>query len=278
MNTRLKKRRVKRWKAPKPVPPPQPPRPKRTQLRNIYKNLIASSRDERLESLKKAMHWYEGLQAYLAYEAVFTFHQKKAKAAAEKYRLKGLNSDKSEIKEQSYIAAINEYEKMGRKYHPPKLGAYLSKYSRKRSKLVTRKRRFDKKYSEILSIMDKALRPVNVEHTRITLNVDKLTSNYRIDSEGNVTFDRKFLDMTRKTVRTNGLFPGVLDVLPILTEAAATTMEKDGQGHRTGRYVVSGTKRHQALLLMLEHLRDYCMYHDRSRIIRRHKEVVHAKA
>jgi hypothetical protein len=277
MNPRIKKVRVKRWREPKPVPPPRPPRPKRSSLKHMYNELISTDRDQRLEALKKAMHWYEGLQAYLVFHSEFTLHQKKAKSEAEKHRLKGLNSDKSETKELHYIAAIKSYESMGRRYHVPKLGTYLSKYTHVRSKLLKRKNRFVHKFGEFLELLGTVLRPKNYDDKRIELRVDKLTSKYRVDSEGNITFDRKFLDFARRVTRTDGMLPGLLDILPVLTEAAATRMETDSHGHRTGRYVISGTKRHAALLLMLENLTDYCLHHDRPRIIRRHKEKVHAK-
>jgi hypothetical protein len=63
MHTRIKKTRVKRYRPPKPIPPPQPPRPKRGNLKHIYKDLISSDRDQRVEVLVKAMHWYEELMA-----------------------------------------------------------------------------------------------------------------------------------------------------------------------------------------------------------------------
>ena len=271
MNPRIKKARVKRWKEPKPVPPPRPPRPKRSSLKHIYNELISTDRDQRLESLKKSMHWYETLQAYLAFHSEFTLRQKKYKSDAEKHRLKGLNSDKGETKELQYIAAIKCYEAMGRRYHVPKIGAYLSKYAHVRSKLQKRKNRYVRKFEEFLELLSKVLRPKNYYGKSIELHVDKITSNYRVSSNGNITFDRKFLDQAKSTTRTDGLLPGLLDLLPVFSEAAATTMEEDVHGHRTGRYVTHGSKRHAALLLMLENLTDYCLHHDRPRIIRRHK-------
>jgi hypothetical protein len=278
MHTRLKKTRVKRWRAPKPVPPPKPPRPKRTQLKHIYSKLVSSSRDERLEALKKAMHWYEGLQAYLAYNSELTFHQKKAKAAAEKLRLTGLNSDKDTTKELSYIAAIKSYEKMGLQYHVPKIGAYLSKYSHKRAQLVKRKSRYDKKFKEFLSLVDYVLRPVNYEDKRIELHVDKISSKYRIDSVGNITFDRKFLDNVKRASRTSGLLPGVQLLFPALSDAASTIPEVDGDGHRTGRFRTHGSHRYISVLTMLDNLIKYQLNDKKpKRLIRHSLALVHRK-
>lgn len=273
-NPHVKKTRVKRWKAPKPVPPPKPPRPKRMQLRHIYHSLITSSRDERIEALKKAMHWYEGLQAYLSYNKELSFHQKKAKAAAEKLRLTGLNSDKGTTKELSYIAAIKFYEKMGQTYHVPKIGSYLSKYSRVRSKLQKRRHRYDKKFSEFLSLVDSVLKPVNYEGKRIELHVDRISSarvDYRIDSEGNITFSHKFMDFVKRLARTNGLLQALQHMWASLTEAAATSVEVDGDGHRTGRVVVHGSRRYKAMLEMMNNLVSYQLNDKKpKRLIRRH--------
>jgi hypothetical protein len=269
-NPRIKKARVKRWRAPKPIPPPKPPRPKRTQLKHIYHGLVTTSRDERLEILKKAMHWYESLQAYLAYNSELSFHQKKAKAAAEKLRLTGLNSDKDTTKELSYIAAIKFYEKMGQKYHVPKIGAYLSKYSRKRAGLVKRKNKYSKKFEEFLSLADTVLRPVNYDDKRIELHVDRIRSDYRIDSVGNITFDRRYLDKAKRASRTNGLLLGFYYLFEALTRAAATTPEVDGDGHRTGRFITHGSRRYKSLMDMIDNLISYQLNHKNpKRLVRR---------
>src|ERR1700722_2685715 len=274
MNTRIKKTRVKRWRAPKPVPPPKPPRPKRSTLKNIYKDLISSDSDQRLEGLKKAMHWYEELQAYLAYNSELTLNQKKAKAAAERHRLIGLNFDKTKTKESQYILAIKEYEKLGKKYNPPKIGVFISKYSHVRSKLEQRKNRLTRKFGEFLELVDNAVKPVNYDGTRIQLRVNKISSEYRVDSEGNITFDRKFLDAAKATSRSHGLLPGLNYLWDALTEAAAVRMEQDVEGHRTGRYVIHGSKRYQAMKTMMHNLLVY-QNSDKNpkRLIRRHKLV-----
>jgi len=268
----FKRPRVKRVRPPRPVPPPKPPRPRRGTLKNIYKDLITTDRDQRVETLKKAMHWYEELQAYLAYNSEWTLTQTKAKSHAERARLFGLESNKDEAKEKHYIFAIQQYEKMTRKFHPPKIGTFLSKYSHVRSKLEKRKHRFVRKFGEFLVLVDKAVRPKNYDGKRIELRVDKITCEYRIDSEGNITFDRKFLDAARKLSRTHGLLPALIKLFPVLTEAAALTMEVDNDGHKTGRYVIHGSKRHKALLEMLHSLMQYCLLDNSpKRLVRRHK-------
>lgn len=271
MNTRIKKNRVKRYKAPVPIPPPRPSRPKRSILKSIYKELITSDRDQRVEALKKAMHWYESLQAYLSYHSELKMSQLKAKTQAERERLVGLNSNNSQVKEERYIAAIREYEKLGRTYGPPKIGVYLSKYSHVRSKLEARKRRLVNKFGEFLALLDRVLKPKNYMGKRIELRVNKISSRWRVDSEGNVTFDRKFLDTAKRTSRTDGLLPGVLMLLPGLTEAAAMSVERDAVGHRTGRFTIHGMPRYIATLEMLDLLVKYSLTDGAKKLIRRHK-------
>ncbi len=253
----FKKPRVKRVKPPRPVPPPVPPRPRRSVLKSIYKHLISSSVDQRLEALKKACHWYDVLQAYLAYERERSVAQKQYMDAAIKARLEAINTSKSEHKEKHFVEAIQNYEKMTRRYKAPKIGAFLSKYSHLRHELDGRKRKYANKFQEFLAIVDDALRPVNYEGTRIVMHVDKLLSNYRIDSEGNVTFDRKFVEQAKRIARKQGLLPGLESLLPVLSEAAAQTVEVDAEGYRTGRFVVHGSRRHKALLDMISSFIQY---------------------
>lgn len=218
------------------------------------------------------MHWYENLIAYLTYNSELKLFQKKAKHEAERRRHRGLNSDKSITKEMDYIAAIKHYEKLGRSYKPPKIGTYLSKYSHVRYKLENRRRRLVRKFSDFLEIVNSILKPKNYEGKRIELRVNKISFDYRVDSEGNVTFDRKFLDKAKRTSRTDGLLPGLILLFPALTESAAMSMEKDSDGHRTGRYVVHGSKRYSSLLEMLDSLIHYQLTDNKpKKLIRRHK-------
>lgn len=257
MHTRIKKHRVKRVKPPRPIPPPVPPRPKRSDLKSIYRGLITTNKSQRVDTLVKAMHWYEELIAYLRYKAKFTLAQDRAEAAAEKYRLSGQRSNKDEHKEEAYKEAIRSYEKLSRKYHVPKLGTYASKFSHVRFKIEKSHRRMAHKFTDYLNLIDDALRPVNIEGLRLHLSVDKLRSDYIISPTGNVTFNRKFLEESRRTSRELGLLPGFKMLFPALTQAASQTMEVDAKHFRTGRYVISPERRYTALCNMIENLIRY---------------------
>lgn len=278
MRANFKKPRIKKVRKPRPVPPPKPPRPRRSQLRRIYGELITTDRDQRVEALKKAMHWYEELLAYLAYYKEWTIKQRKQEDEAVKHRLVATNSNQDEVKEVRFTKAIQCYEKMTRRFpNTPKVGAFLSKYSRVRSQLERRKRRLVTKFGEYLELVDKVLQPKNYKGIRITLRVDKLhrKTEYSINSEGHVTFDRKFLDESRRLARKHGMLPGLMKLFPVLTEAAGLTMEVDADGHRTGRYVVHGSKRHSSLLEMLQHLVQYQLLSELpKKLIRRHKRLL----
>lgn len=270
----LKKFRAKHPKLPKPVPPPKPPRPSISKLRNIYRDLISSDVDQRVETLKKVVHWYEGALAYVVYFKAISFTQKKALAAAQGFRIVALTTNKDETKEKNLIAAIHEYEKIVRKLKPPKVNTFYSKFSSVRSTLEKRKRRFNRKFHDFLEVIDKALKPVNYEGRRISMRVDKLSHERRINSVGDVTFDRKYIDMARKSARKYGLLSGVLIVIPILAEAAATKPERDHEGHRTGRYVVSGTAKSRAWEEMMNNLFNYCLTSKTHvRLVRRQKDA-----
>jgi hypothetical protein len=262
MHTRIKKHRVKRVNQPLPVAPPVPPRPRRTLLRRIYRNLLSSDRNERVETLIKAMHWYEELLAYLIYQKKWTIAQQRAEVAADKARIKGLRSDKDSVKEEVYLAAIQAYEKMTRSYHAPKIGSYTSKYSRVRSKLEKRRRKYGRKYNDFLELVEKILRPINNEERRIHLHVDKLSSNFKISPEGDVTFNRRFLDTARRATRKYGLLSGMFVLFPALTQAASQTMETDSKHFRTGRYVINYDRRYGILQRFLDQIVDYSLSAD----------------
>lgn len=276
--SRLKKFRAKRYKPPTPIPPPKPPRPKLGELKRIYRDLISADVDQRVETLKKACHWYEGAIAYIIYFKALKLNQKRAVAKAQKHRVAALSTNKDESKEHAYIDAIRCYETIVQKLHPPRVNAYLSKYSKVRAVLMNRRSKYNRKFREYIDLLDHLLQPKNYDGTRIQLRVDKLSQQYRINSEGHVTFDRKFLDVARRKSRKEGLLSGYLLLFPVLAEAEAMTMEKDIKGHRTGRYVVHGSKKAKAYEDMLANLVYHCLTSKHSiRLIRRHKDAPSAK-
>src|ERR1700751_128603 len=197
---KYKRPRSKRVKPPKAVPPPKPHRPKRGDLKHIYKDLISSDIDQRITVLAKAMAWYDKVQAYLAYknEGKFTTKQLRAKNKAEKYRSEGIKSTHSHIKEDRFLNAILHYETMVNSYKSPLIKYYLRKYKKTEKKLIERKERMEDKHERFLSQLQEALQPVNTKGDKIKLQVDKLSSPYRISIEGNVTLDRKLVGELRK--------------------------------------------------------------------------------
>lgn len=270
-NTRIKKFRARRPKQPKVIPPPKPPRPRISKLRKIYHDLISSSVDQRVETLKKAAHWYEEAIAYVSYFQAWNLSQKRALVRAHSCRLIVLRSDKDTTKEEKLIEAIRAYESVIRKLRPPKINLYLSKYSKLRSVLEKRKRKFNKKFGMFIDTVDSVFKPVNYAGIRIKLYVDKLSNKYRISSEGNITFDRKFLDAARREARKKGFLVGSLLILPALAEAAGMTMERDSAGHRTGRYRISNTHRVKAWEDMMNNLAQRCLTDKSIRLVRRQK-------
>src|SRR5580693_7033221 len=104
MQRQFKKPRAKKVKVPRPVNPPKPKRPKRGDLKHIYKELLTTDISQRINTLAKAMAWYDTVQAYLAYKnnGKWTLNQLRAKGVAEHDRLSGIKQQSSTLKELSF--------------------------------------------------------------------------------------------------------------------------------------------------------------------------------
>ena len=258
-HVKFKKPRAKKVRPSKPVPPPRPHRPKRGDLRKIYRDLLTADRDQRVTTLAKAMAWYDLVQAYISYKqkGKLSTHQLRNKNAAEKVRNVGISSNNDVVKEQKFVETIKEYEKLVKSFRPPLISKILTRYNRSKKKLETRKKKLTDKYGQFLELISHVLHPKNSHDQRIELRVDKISSPYRIDSSGNITFDRKIVVNLRRTSRKHGLLSGVIEMLPVLSESAARTPELDLSGHKTGRTLVSSKKRYNSVLEMLNHLNHY---------------------
>src|SRR5260221_11136158 len=106
--------RVKRVKPPKPIPPAKPERPKRSDLKNIYKGLLSLDIGQRVNTLAKAMHWFDKAQVYILYKqkGKWTRAQLTAKNKSEYNRTNCIHSTKLVTKENCLMEAINWNEKL----------------------------------------------------------------------------------------------------------------------------------------------------------------------
>lgn len=261
MRRSFKKPRAKRVRPPKPVKAQKPERPRRSVLRNIYKDLLTSDVDQRVTTLAQAMEWFDKCIVYVGYpiEYAWPTAQLKNKNNAESYRYSGIKSTVDTTKEKDYIQAIKSYEKLVNGFNPPKISSFLKKYTHDKDKLVARKKKLTDRYGEFLDLLQRSLQPKNAEGKVVDLRIDKIKSDYRIDAQGNVTFDRKLIADVRKISRKYGLLVGVLKLLPILSETGARFPEVDSDGHKTGRTVVSNAKRLSGVYSMLGGLVKYSM-------------------
>ena len=271
---KFKKPRAKRVKPPKPIPAPKPVRPKRSELRSIYRELLSADRDQRVDALAKAMAWYDKCLVYVRYkqEGEWTTKQLRELNAAERDRAAGLKSDASIKKEIEFTSAVQHYEKIVPVFKVPVIKKFLDRLNRDKPKLETRKRKLGNKFGEFLTLMETVLKPKNADEKPIRLHVDKLSANFRISSEGDITFDRKVVGNLRTISRRQGLLVGVLQLLPVLSEAASRIPELDAQQHKTGKTLISNGKRYRSVLVMLNNLFSYYMHTDNPRkLVRRIK-------
>lgn len=271
------KPKLKRYRKPKSVPPPKPRRAKRGDLKKIYKELVTTNQDQRVNTLTNVMHWYDAAIAYLSYkkEGKWPLSKLKNKNSAEKEREKGINSHATKDKELHFMSAVSCYEQMLDFYKPPKLSLYLRKLKSNRKGLRQHTLTMEDKHGKFLKQLDEALKPVSVVGTRIRLSVDKLSAPYRISSEGDITFDRKLIISLRRLSRKQGFLSAVINLLPVFSETASREVEVNKDKIRTGRFMINEKKRYLAVLILLNHLNHYAMSNNAPRsIVRRLKPIV----
>jgi hypothetical protein len=125
--------------------------------------------------------------------------------------------------------------------------------------LKERKAKLKDRYGAFLDLINQALQPKNADGKRIELRVDRISAAYRISSEGDITFDRKVVQNLRRLSRKQGILSGIVQMLPVLSEAASRVPETDPQGALTGRQIIQHKKRYIAVLEMLNCLNDYSL-------------------
>lgn len=274
-HVKYKKPRAKKVKPPAPIKPAKPARPKRTELRKIYKELLSADRDQRVTALAQAMSWYDKCLVYVHYkqEWKWTTAQLREKNRGEKARASGIASNDSKKKELEFTETLKAFEKVAKDIKPPSILKVLSKLNKEKPKLEARKKKLHNKFGEFLQLISTALNPKNADEKSISLYADKLTSNFRISSEGNVTLDRKFLGGIRSTTRKQGLLAGTIQLLPVLSEAGARIPEVDRENHKTGKVVMSYANRYRAVMSMIENLFQYAIKTENpKKLVRRIKE------
>jgi len=269
----LKKPRTRRPKPPAPVPPPKITRPKRGLLRAIYKELFTSDVDQRCDSLAKAAAWYDHCIGYLTnvkQNGILTTRQRKEHDLALANRLDAIRTTVPSQKERFWVESIKHFEKMCAVYKPPKITKYLRVFEKKRKVLETRRVKLNDKFGKFLLLFQKATRAQTFLGKTARMEVDKLKSTHRIDSQGNITFDRRYVLHLRRLNRKYGLLTPVLHAMDILTEPAARTHELDPKGHKTGRIVISSRKRYESQKAIMFNLNRFMMTDDAPRrLVRR---------
>lgn len=252
MRRQYKKPRAKKVKLPRAVPPPKPERPKRGDLKKIYRDLITTDINQRINALASAMTWYDRVQGYLASknQGKWTTNQLRYRNIAEKDRALGIRMVSPKNKEEDFIEAIKSYEKLVNGYKPPKLAPVLRKLKSSKSTLTEHKHNMQKKFGKFLTQLQEALNP------GVKLIVDKLSSPYRI-GERTLTLDRKLLAHLKKLTHKYGLLSAVIQLLPVLSETMSTIEVKDYKGQRVGRSAIDSGERYRSVLTLINNLNNY---------------------
>ena len=272
MRRQFKKPRVKRVLPPKPIEATKPERPRRSNLKSIYKDFISSDIEQRVETLRRVVAWYDKCLLYVGYSVQYkwTKPQLREKNAAELARTSAINTVHNNFKEEKLMEAIKHYEKMVASFKPPLLSTYLKRWHHERNKLETRRKKLNKRYGAFLKLLQTILRPKNIEGKDISIRIDRLSVDYRIDTEGNITLNNKMVAYLSKLSRKQGMLSVVVDIFPMLMEAAGRLEEKDERGRKTGRVLISNAKCKSAVVPMLSSLNKYYLSVDAPRkLVRR---------
>src|ERR1035437_2298927 len=129
MRRSLKRPRVKRVRPPKAIEAPRPDRPRRTNLKTIYKDIISSDLEQRVNTLRRALQWYDECIKYIGYKIEYVWPKPllKQKNEAELARAAAIPITNDIQKEKQFLLAIKAYEKVVKSYKPPLIKSYLSK-------------------------------------------------------------------------------------------------------------------------------------------------------
>jgi hypothetical protein len=273
-----KKTRTKRVKKAVPIAPPKPKRPHRGELKRIYKAYLTSDIGQRIQVLVRALDWYDKAYVYVKYKMdhsnrKMTRGQLAALNCMFVARSKSISLSTPEYKLRTYIEAIQSYERALKGYKAPTFHLVNKIFSRKEKKLSVRRKNLTDKYDRFIVTLQDMLHPVTVENKKLKLQVDRLNAPYNLDAEGHLTFDRKLVSALKKTARQKGVFAAVLQLLPVLSEAASSEAEIDNTAFPTGRRIVNWQMRYHAVLVLLNNLYHYCQKPEAPRtLIRRAKE------
>lgn len=265
-----KKPRVKKVKPPRPVPPPKPERPRRGELKKIYKDLISTNEEQRINALATAMGWYDRVQAYLAFnnKGKWTLKQLRAKNKAETNRAKGIAS--KNFKEGYFLEAITHYQNMVRSYNVPRISVFLRKLKSSKGSMHEHLSSMKRKYKKFLTMLQDAMVPVN-NGKEIKFTVDKLASPYRI-GRNEIILDRKLMAHLKKITHRYGLLSAVIELLPVTSEAMSRFEVVDTKGHKAGKFSIDYGDRYRAVLQLINHVNTYAQEETAPKsIVRRRK-------
>lgn len=160
------------------------------------------------------MHWFNRVMVYFVNnkEVKWTTRQLREIHVATKCREIGYKSKNDDTKEKEYREAIQHYEIVIQKFKPPSLKKIISKFLKQEKDLTERQSKYQDKYGKFLKLLNNALQPGP------KFKVHRLDSTYYVHSNGEISFDRKYVDSLRKLARKKGIFSAVLEMIHILVK------------------------------------------------------------
>ena len=253
------------WKAPKPPKGVKQKRPLVSELRSIYKDLVSLDAGQRLNCLAQAMAWYDNALPYLLGKTgALTTEQAKDWDTAAKCRDRGISTTFNGEKESAFKQALIRYQKVcDAVLSPPDVRLFYAELDQDESRIKERQERMEQKYGQLLDLLNKSLKPVNVDGKPVEIKIGNIQNNYQMDPErSSFTLQRAMVKELRTVARLEGLLVVVFELLKPLSKLCSLKPEQDAAGIKTGRYVTTASEQMQAYDKLLSNFIEYCKIPD----------------
>ena len=203
---------------------PKLARPKTTELRVAYRNILSADINLRVHGLTLALQWYDAALHYVIQKRKgLSPKAKKLHELATKTRRLAISSDMPGEKEVAIRKTIDLYEKViGGTLKLPKVDAAYTKYDGMADKLLQKQDRLTGKYSNIMTLLAMATKPLNAEGKPVSMVVVDQQKIRQYDPMLlKLMYSREAAKAMKRKLRYEGLLPLVIQELPILSQAGA---------------------------------------------------------
>lgn len=246
-----------RIKQPKP---PKIPRPKTKELRVVYRELVSANVAIRLNTLARALQWYDLALPYIISRSkskALDAQQTKHHDWALKCRKQALGTTFEGEKETAFRKAIGFYQKICVTLHPPDIEKFYKLFEAKRERLESKQERATDKFSNVLHVLQTWLQPKNAKGEPVKIVVADMEASRRYEIVTNQwLYNRATAKTLAKALHRRGVLPLLMQELPYLSRPYATEVVEEASttGAPMKKYVLNPVKQLEAYNAMLQNL------------------------